>query len=138
MSTLHLTQKERRVFEKLADSLREGWTVESETLTYDDTPPRQMMRLSLVRLHDPKLLALRKQAEKCRSIEEAAVLMAGIDLKDVNDDDIAALFFGLGPAVIDQLIAEELPRVKNDQELEGIAALSQIRHSILSALLSAA
>ena len=133
MTTLFLHEGEREAFDRLPDVLKEGWSVSDERLTYDDSPPRQMMRLSLLRLHDPRLLNLRNKAQTCSSFEQIAALIGGMDLKDIDEDDLAALFFGLGPAVIDELILEQLRDARRDTDIEGVAALSLIRHSILNA-----
>lgn len=134
MRTLHLTMQEQVLFDTLPDALREGWETEAETLSYEDTPQRRMIRLSLLRLHDPKLLAFREQAKQAQSAEEIAVLMESIDLKDVDEGDLAELFFALGPVTLSLLIAALLRTVKTDTDIEGITALTVIRHSVLASL----
>ncbi len=126
--------QEQVLFDTLPDALREGWETEAETLSYEDTPQRRMIRLSLLRLHDPKLLAFREQAKQAQSAEEIAVLMESIDLKDVDEGDLAELFFALGPVTLSLLIAALLRTVKTDTDIEGITALTVIRHSVLASL----
>ncbi len=53
MNVLYLTSEEMRVFATLSAALRSGWDVEQEMLTFVDTPQKQMMRLELLRVHDP-------------------------------------------------------------------------------------
>jgi hypothetical protein len=136
MKTLFLTPQEQAVFDALSDDLKEGWETEGETLTYDDTPQKRMIRLSLLRLHDPVLLELRDRAEKAQSPEELANLLHDLDLKDIDDGDLASLFFALGPVVLSQLISHLLGAVTNDKDIEGVTALTVIRHSILSSFRS--
>lgn len=131
MNTLHLTTDERAMYEALPEALREGWTVEDETLTYDDSPQKCAIRLSLVRLHDPTLLKLRAQAQENASPEAVAALLQQTNLSDVLEDDLAELFFALGPAILTRLIAAMLPAVSTDADMEGATAITVIRHSVL-------
>ncbi len=120
------------MFDALPAALQEGWETEAETLTYDDTPQKRMIRLSLLRLHDPRLLALREQAETARTPEQLAALLQEMDFTDVEDGDLASLFFALGPVVLSQLIVHLLGSVATDKDIEGVTALTVIRHSILA------
>ena len=63
-----------------------------------------------------------------------AALLADFDLKDVDEDDVAELFFALGPAAVTQLIAALFVTATTDADIEGITALTVIRHSVLAAL----
>lgn len=134
MRTLHLTAQEQTLFHAFPDALRDGWEMEAETLSYEDSLQRRMIRLSLLRLHDPKLLALRDQAQKADSVETIAALLVDFDLKEVDEDDLAELFFALGPVAITQLMAALFATAQTDADIEGITALSVIRHSVLAAL----
>lgn len=134
MNVLHLLPSERTLLEALPASLQDGWTVEEESLTYKDTLQKQMMRLSVVRLHDPSLIKLREKAQTIINPQQMTDLLASQDLSLVGEDDLAQLFFALGPNVLSQLIAELLKKVKSDADMEGVTALTVIRHSILNAL----
>lgn len=134
MNLLHLTAAERKVFELLPETVREGWQVEAEELKYADTRQKQMMRLSLVRLHDPSLLALREKALQTESVDEVVALIGTMDLTLVDGDDLAELSFALGPTMMSNLIAALLGKVTSDEEMEGVTALTVIRHAILRSL----
>lgn len=126
------------MFGTLPEDLREGWKVETEALSYADTAQKQLIRLSLLRLHEPKLIDLRKKVQTSSSMEEVIKLLQKSDLQDVNEDDLAELFFALGPITLTGLIDYQLKLCKKDTDVDGIAALTLIRHSILHALTSAA
>lgn len=134
MNTLYLTAEEQRLFDALSSDMREGWQTQMEDERYADSADKQMIRLSLVRLHDPRLLKLKKQAEQAGSIEEVATLIQSMNLKDVDEDDLAELFFALGPAALSRLIVDLLAAAKSDSDVEGVTALTIIRHSILTSL----
>ena len=134
MNPLFLLREEQAAFEALSSDLREGWEVEMETATYEDSVEKQIMRLSILRLHDPTLKELRDKAQSAGSVEEVATLLQDFDLKDVDEDDLAELFFAMGPTILSQLIASLLASAKTDDDIEGITALTTIRHSVLHAL----
>lgn len=132
MNTLYLTVEEQKLFDALSSDMREGWQTQMEEGRYEDSADKQMIRLSLVRLHDPRLLKLRAQAEQAGSIEEVASLIQDMNLEDVDEDDLAELFFALGPAVLSRLILDLLTAANSDGDVEGVTALTVIRHSILT------
>lgn len=134
MNTLYLTQAEHKTFDAFSDALKDGWEVEAETAQYTDTRQKQLIRLSLVRLHDPKLVALRESVQKCSTKEEVIALLQEKDLTDVGNDELAELFFALGPATLSGLIYAVLAQSSTDKDLEALAALTLIRHTMLSAL----
>ncbi len=136
MNTLYLTAGERGIFAKLSDALREGWNAEDEKGDFSDSEEKLSMRMALLRLHDPKLLDVQKQAAGLSS-EKLAALLAQTNLKGVSDDDLAELTFAIGPSILSKLIAGLLLQVKTDEELEDISALTLIRHSLLQSYVSA-
>ena len=84
MKTLYLLAAERAYFDALPPALREGWIPEEETLTFEDSAQKQLMRLELLRVHDPKLQNLCDRVRKARSQEEATAMLQAEDLKDVD------------------------------------------------------
>lgn len=136
MNKLHLTPAEQSLFEALPEALREGWEVASETLTYTDNPQKQVVRLSLLRLHDPTLKAFREKVMQCEGMEQIVSLIQNTDLSDVQEEDIAQLFFALGPEVLSRMITAMLSQASADKHIETIAGFASIRHSILSSFAS--
>lgn len=136
MNILHLTPSEQALFEALPSALREGWMIESETRSYVDTPDKMEIRMALLRLHDPKLIALREKTATAKNADEVAAIIGETDLHGVDDDDLASLFFALGAETISKLIAFMIPKASTDKDVEGITALALIRHAILNAFQS--
>lgn len=136
MNTLHLTPAERPLFEALPAALREGWIVEHEGLGYADTPARMELRLALLRIHDPALIELRKKTQTAQTVQEVADAIASMDLAEVDDDDLASLFFALGPDYLSRLIIHLLQTAATDKDVEAVTGLTVIRHSILEAFRS--
>ena len=131
MSKLFLTKEEQSVFDQLSADLKEGWDATLESLQYQDTMERQIMRLSLIRLHDPKLQALRSASQNAQTVDDVVAIVSDFDLKNIDEDDLAELFFAMGPNVMSGLIVLQLQSVKTDADIEGVSALTVIRHSLL-------
>ncbi len=100
----------------------------------EDKPEHRRMRFYLLRLHDPRLRAFLEQAKTRNSAEALAELVQKTDLAEVNDGDLAELFFALGPTTLSMLIEKMLRDAKTDVDVEGVASLTEIRHSLLSSM----
>jgi len=133
MTELHLTLAEQKLFASLPANLREGWTVVEEMQKFDDTITHRRTRVSFLKLHDPKLNVLKEQIEGTKDAAEIAKLVADFDLKEVQQADLAELFFALGPQPLYLIIAATIPTVKTDKDVESLAALSLIRNALLRA-----
>ncbi len=136
MTVLHLTTAEQVLWARVSQNLQGNWTVETETGTWRDSPDRRRMRMQLVKLQDPKLLAFMEKAKITQSADALALLLSETDLKGVMDADISELFFVLGPAAVGKLIELMLTTAKTAADIEGIAALTTIRRSLYAALVS--
>ncbi len=134
MKTLYLTPTETSVFATLPEAVRDGWELEKEVLTYADTSEKQVLRLSLIRLHDPSLIHLRDKALEAATIEEVTALIHSMDVRLVDEDDLAELCFAIGPSMLSRLIVSLMKMVTNDKEMEAVTALTLIRHAILRSL----
>lgn len=133
MTVLYLYNNERPLFDALADTLKEGWTVEEEAYHYNDSEEKLVMRLEMLRLHDPSLLALQQKVQQSASLEDVAALIQNQSLEGVQDSDIASLCFALGPDVLSRIIVNMLLTAQTDKELETITALTTVRHEIVAA-----
>jgi hypothetical protein len=136
MTVLHLTTAEQVLWARVPQNFQSDWTVETEAGTWRDSPDRRRIRIQLVKLQDPKLLAFMEKAKITPSADALALLLSETDLKGVMDSDISELFFVLGPAAVGKLIELMLTTAKTKVDLEGIAALTTIRRSLYSALVS--
>ena len=136
MTVLHLTTAEQVLWARVPQNLQSDWTVETEAGTWRDSPDRRRIRIQLVKLQDPKLLAFMEKAKITPSADALALLLSETDLKGVMDSDISELFFVLGPAAVGKLIELMLTTAKTKADLEGIAALTTIRRSLYVSLIS--
>jgi len=136
MTVLHLTTAEQLLWANVPQALQKGWSVETESGTWRDSPQYRQMRMQLVKLQDPKLLAFIEHAKAAASADALAKLLSETDLQGVMDSDISELFFALGPAVVGKLITLMLGTIKTHADIEGIAALTTIRRSLYAALVS--
>lgn len=126
------------LFQALPESVRNGWKTEEELLTFEDTPSRRSMRMSVIKLTDPRLLRLRTQvSELQQKPQDAKKLMDDMDFSDVNDDDLLQLFYAMGPDVLTFMIVQLLQPTANDEDVQMVASLSMIRHLILFAFVEA-
>jgi len=137
MTTLHLTAEEKELFEKLSEELRDGWTVEEEVQTFEDTPQKAQIRLRLLRIHDPKLLAFVEEAKGAKNADELAKLLGDMDLSGVAETEIGKLFFALGPGALGNIVESLLKQAKKDKDVEDIVAITTIRYELLASLQSA-
>ncbi len=133
---LWFTTDEQRIFTSLPPSVQDGWEVREETQAFTDTPERRNARLNLMRLHDPKLLAFQKQARIESAPDAIGKLLEEMDMRDVAEDDLAELFFALGPDVLTHIITPLLGAAKDDGDVDDIASLLLIRHSLLASFSS--
>ena len=136
ITALHLTASEQLLWAKVPQNLQTGWSIEVEAGTWRDSPQYRRMRMQLVKLNDPKLLAFMEKAKEATSADTLATLLSETDLKGVMDAEISELFFVLGPAAVGKLIELMLTIVKTNADIEGIAALTTIRRSLYAALIS--
>lgn len=132
MNTLYLTADEKKLFDALPAAVRDGWVIELEQRTFVDTPEKRNMRFSLVRLHDPKLLAFRDRIASMSSADALISVMKDMDMQGVSEDDLAELFFALGPNVLSVIIPALITAATTDASLEEVCSLSVLRRSLLS------
>jgi hypothetical protein len=133
VNILYLTTEERRVFDALAASVREGWEVQEERPIQPDSVLQRAARLSLMRLHDPKLQAFQEKARQLSSETDLLRLAQDMDLSGVSDDDLAELSFALGPVALSALIGFLLRSTKTEKDLQDVASLLVLRHSLIDA-----
>ncbi len=131
MQTLYLTGEEQKSFDRLPAESRADFTVEIETLTFQDTPQRIAIRFDLFKPTDPDIIRFRDAAKKAKTDEEFSALAETLDLKKIGDAELTQLLFAVGPNFIGIVIADLLASVG---DLELVAALSSLRHAMLESL----
>lgn len=130
MDILFLQPAERSLLAARRLSFAEDFTIAEETHTFRDDPRRMMIRLSLVRLRSPALIALREKIEQASTLEQAAAIIAEHDLRGVPDEDLSQIVFALGSEVLGQVIWMLIRAADSTDDLMRIAALSFLRHEI--------
>lgn len=98
----------------------------------DDVSHRSM-RLQLVHLRDQKLLAFVKSASAMDNMEAIVTLLSTTNLQKVDDADLAELCFAMGPVLLTNIVRILLSRTRSDGDLEGVQAVSAVRHTVLLA-----
>ncbi len=126
---LYLTADEKKLFAKLPEDLREGWEVKDEKGKYKDTEKKRMLRLTFMKLTSPELRKFQNAAQKASSIEKLMQLIQSVDLLKSSEDDLIELFFALGPVGMGFIVSTLLTEAKTDQDIDGVALISGIRHS---------
>ncbi len=130
---LYFTPAEQTLFAQLPASLQEGWEIAEERPLPVESPRQREVRLMLARIHDPKLLALRDKAMKATSAQEVAALLEDTTLEGVANDDLAQLFFALGPTALSSLLENQIRSATTDDDLSFVEGLTVIRHAMLPA-----
>lgn len=126
---LYLTADERKLFDALPEKLKEGWEVREERGEYEDSDMKRMLRLSFVRLKDPKLKQLQAKLKNVKDENELAELGRSADFFSAPEEDLAELFFAMGAMDMARLLRMKMSSAGTDADLDGIAALSGIRHA---------
>lgn len=131
MRTLSLTAKERALVASLPAALREGWSVEEEQGIYQDTAERRAFRFQMMRVRDPQLLRFREQVANVKTDAAFVELVQTIDLRRVDNRDIAHIVFALGPDGLTTIVTGILENAKDHEDIELAAAFAALRHGML-------
>ena len=134
MNVLFLKAEEQEIYNTLSDELKNGWEVRMEEVDFADEPRKRLMRLYLLHLHDSKVMQFVEEAKKVNDPEKIATMMQDMDIADIDDGDLAELFFALGPNVLDGIIRYSLREAQTDDDIEGVVAVATIRHTLLESL----
>lgn len=133
MDILFLTPAEHSLVKQRFPRFTEMYTYAEENHSFADSARRMMLRLSLVRLRSPSLIALRDKITAAKTLEDAVAIIAEHDLKGVPDEDLSQIIFALGPDVLSQVIWMLIRKADRVNGLEQVAVLSFLRHEILAA-----
>jgi hypothetical protein len=132
-SVLYLRREEKTVFDALRDALKNGWSVEDEPLTSDERPEELRMRYQMAKFEDADLQNLVQLAQESRTPEEFEKTALKFDFAKLPQEQIAEVFFMLGTKLMGKIISYGLQEASSDEDIEGIAALSNVRHLLLEA-----
>ena len=128
-NTLKLRPNEKAIFDKLSDELKDGWQIEDEKLEAEETIEELKMRHDMFRGSETctKILDAMSGVKDEEALKKAASEM---DFSSLAQEDAAELFFTLGTAAISAIIFGALEDADSDDDLEGIASLTEIRHML--------
>jgi len=132
-TTLYLWSDEKKLFDALSDELKDGWKVEGETLKEDEREEELAMRRSMFRCGDAACQQLVKAATSAKSAEDFERIVSDFDFSSLSQEQSAEIFFTLGTGVLSSLIEGALQLTESDEDLEGTAGLTEIRHMLLEA-----
>ncbi len=130
---LHLRPNERKVFEGLSDSIQEEWKVDEETLESYERSEELEMRYRMASFDDPALQTLCEEVKRAKDARDIEKIAGTVDFSSLPHAQVAELFFILGTRVLSAMIRFTLERAESDEDLEGIAALTEIRHMLFEA-----
>lgn len=128
-NTLYLTTDEAGIASSLPAPLREGWTVQSCTIT-PERPEELSMRMQMASFQSPAIQAALEAAKKATDAASMEKVAAMIDVQSMSQQEQAELFFILGTRWMGHIISYALQHATKDEDLEGIAALSSIRMAL--------
>ena len=126
MHPLYLTKSEQATFQKLPDSVCEGWNVEPETGTAYENEAVLKMRARMANFDDfPGAKHVVKMASNAKKFDAEM-------LKGIEPQALYELCFTLGAVGITAMIQTILGDAKTDKDLYGIASFSLLRHELLA------
>jgi hypothetical protein len=129
-AVVHLRPEEREVFEGLSDELKDGWQVEEETLNANERPEELEMRYRMASLSDEACKKFCESAKEAKSTEEILKAAEQFDMSALPQHEAAELFFTLGTKVLSAMILYLLQNTNADEDMEGVAGLTEIRHML--------
>lgn len=125
MATLMLTAEEKKLFSKLPEGLQEGWEIKEETLTSYESNEDLKIRASIAGFDDhPAVQKLLKTVQEGGAIDR-------IPLDAIPQNVFEELMFTIGARGMDRFIRALLSQCKKDEDLQGVAGLSALRHALL-------
>ncbi|OGJ62752.1 hypothetical protein A3A67_03485 [Candidatus Peribacteria bacterium RIFCSPLOWO2_01_FULL_51_18] len=124
MDAIYLNEAEKSLFDKLPESLKEGWQTEEEKGTAYESDEVLKMRRKMASFVDfPQVIKVLVAVEKGET--------QGLSLVDIPEGILPELFFTIGARGLEVLIMRLLADAKTDGDLEGLAGLATCRHEIL-------
>ena len=131
--TLYLRREEAKFFQSLSKDLQDGWQVEEEKGKANERPEELMMRYQMASFDHPSIKTFVESVRGAKSAGEIEKAAASFDLASLPQEQAAELFFVLGTNLIGKIIQYLLQKATRDEDLDGIAALTLIRHFLLEA-----
>ena len=127
---LILTADEKKIFDSLSDTLKDGWKVENEVPLPPDSAAKRKARYELMKIQNAELQSLVQQSMNA-DVDVLATKIDEMDLSTMSYADLIELFFALGPVSLSAIIAHLLSEARTDDDIRNIGALTAICHSLL-------
>lgn len=133
MKTLYLLPAEEKLLAALPGDITAGWTVEKETAVIIETADELKLRYRIANFTDPNVKALAESMKGAASSAEIEKILQTFDMQKLPQDQLAELFFTLGTKVTGWMITYVLSKAKDQEDMEGAAGLTLIRHMLIEA-----
>jgi hypothetical protein len=109
-------------------------TVDTETLTFEDTEHRRRLRFELLNIQHPETKQLIDELQEAKTAEEIQALIAKTDEATIGESDLSEILFALGPDGIGMMLKGALQSATTDEDVAYAAQLSAARHGLLESL----
>lgn len=133
MKTLYLLPAEEKLLAALPGDITAGWTAEKETAVIIETADELKLRYRIANFTDPNVKALAESMKGAASSAEIEKILQTFDMQKLPQDQLAELFFTLGTKVTGWMITYVLSKAKDQEDMEGAAGLTLIRHMLIEA-----
>lgn len=123
-------------FEALPDALRAGWTVVDEPKEAYENPKELQIRYQIAHFHDASCQDLFKKIRTAETPVQFEEAVKGFDVAAISQEQFAELCFTFGARFPTHFIRTVLQKATDDDDIESLAAFSQIRHLLFEENLS--
>ena len=132
MTTMYCTPRERAIAARWSPTIGDRIDLRDEADIPPDTPEALRLRCDSLRIRGNPMIEKIQEQSKTMSFDDA---LAGIARTDTSTSSEALLqcMFALGPEILSLLIEELMTRVRTQEDAEGVALFSRIRHHAIAA-----
>lgn len=125
MKSLFLTPEEQQQFLTLHSSLRDGWSIETETLNCYESTLQLQMRYNMAdfTMH-PSMQNWANRLLKGESVKDFSVA-------DIDPSAYKELFFVLGAKGLKAIIHAMLQEIHDDEDIRALQEFTMARHKLL-------
>lgn len=121
---LYLTADERKLFDGLSEALKDGWKVEKEMQNSYESEKVLSMRARMAARESADVSHFFKKWDEAKG--------AANGLPKLSNEQMLEFFFTLGATGISVFIDALLREMKTDDDIQGVAHLSFLRHRLLA------
>jgi hypothetical protein len=125
-TTLYLTAAEQKMFDALPADRRDGWKLQNVTLVMEDDKAIAV-RAHMAHFDNPGMEKAAKALETAETQQDFDAISKMVRFDTFTPEQIAELFFVLGVKTMTGFIGYLLLSAKNDEDIEGVAYISELR-----------